>query len=216
MENQEKNILIYANIAIKIFAFSSVIFCLTWAKIQLINEQNFFSRIHNVEINIPKTPPRINQDSIDFAMTLFGIKTPPNILGPDFDDTIEDRGITSKGTLSETAWVKIGSAAFSDWSILGSTLAHEIEVHGRQNFFMIWVLDSLGFDGTGHAEREAYSYELYSADRFGLGYEDLSMIEDTMHYYYPENTPFTEKIIIASEIKRWIKKNLFKKQDPDI
>jgi hypothetical protein len=81
--------------------------------------------------------------------------------------------------------VFVGPTAFSSWGMLGSTLAHEVEVHCRQNFPLIVLKDQLGLDGTVEAEREAYEYEIQNAGRFGLDHRDQNLIAATVEYYYP-------------------------------
>ena len=81
--------------------------------------------------------------------------------------------------------VTVGPAAFESWGLLGSTLAHELEVHCQQNFTYIRLLDLLGLDGTLKAEREAYQHELSNAGRFHLGEVERENIKATMDFYYP-------------------------------
>ena len=64
--------------------------------------------------------------------------------------------------------------------MLGSTLAHEAEVHGRQNRIAIAVKESLGLDAVVAAEREAYEYELANARRFGLTKDEKARIAATL------------------------------------
>lgn len=136
----------------------------------------------------PTSRPVYSNESINIAMAMYGIDIPSNAEQPVFDPKLSDRGLTIKRAWHRNAEVKIGSAAFSSWSLLGSTLAHELEIHCRQNFFMISLLDRLGFDGTSVAERQAYKHELIMANRFGLSKADRTFIADTVHYYYPLNT----------------------------
>ena len=98
------------------------------------------------------------------------------------------------------------------WSILGSTLGHEIEIHGNQSFLKITLADSSNtlrlnakrvvgqwipawkpsaresFEamGTWHAEREAYMYEVLSARRFGLTPYEQQAIKRVMKEYFPD------------------------------
>jgi len=129
--------------------------------------------------------PEINQRSIDIAMKLYAIRLPENVKGPFLSPSLEDRGLTVRKGVLSAAYVYVGPEAFTSWSLLGSTLAHEIEIHCRQNFLAIHFQNLSGFDGTGQAEREAYSYELLNADRFGLGQYDRDLIKSTMAYFYP-------------------------------
>jgi hypothetical protein len=134
----------------------------------------------------PSGTPLINQASIDLAAKVFGIQIPKGVRGPYFDQKLEDRGLTLRRGLASDPVVLIGREAFSSWGMLGSTLAHEIEIHCRQNFLAIHLQNLAGFDGTGVAEREAYRYELLNAERFGLAQYDRELIRSTMSYFYPE------------------------------
>lgn len=130
--------------------------------------------------------PAVNQSSIEIATKAFGIQMPKAIRGPYFDQKLEDRGLTLRNGLASDPVVLIGREAFTSWAMLGSTLAHEIEIHCRQNFLAIHLQNLAGFDGTGTAEREAYRYELANAERFGLASYDRELIRSTMAYFYPE------------------------------
>jgi hypothetical protein len=95
--------------------------------------------------------------------------------------------------------------AFTSWGILGSTLAHEIEIHGNQSFLKIEFLNFLysyiqnnskfvssifpSFDimtyenmglGSYLAEKEAYSYEINSDKRFNLKIKEVLAIKNTL------------------------------------
>ena len=164
-----------------------------------------------VEVIVPQEQPPQDQESIDTAMVLFSIKTPPTVDGPTFDYSLGDRGLTTGGLVLPQKRVTVGPAAFTSWSVLGSTLAHEIEVHVPQSFFMVvaedhitrWQIESRRIigrafprfapsakelfenDGTWKAERDAYMHEIKNAKRFGLSQEELASIWRVMDYFYP-------------------------------
>lgn len=146
--------------------------------------------------------PSPTQSSIDRAIAFYQIKVPSNVKGPGVDMTLTDRGLTTRrGALSKIN-VTIGPDAFSSWAMLASTISHEVEVHCRQNFFAIHLMDMAGMDGTGQAEREAYAHELNSAARFGLSPYDQDLIRSTSDYYYPEKrNQFASQIV---PLKMWI------------
>ncbi|RYZ81305.1 MAG: hypothetical protein EOP04_24245 [Proteobacteria bacterium] len=98
---------------------------------------------------------------------------------------LEDRGLTTLNGYGKKLEVTIGPAAFTSWAVLGSTLAHEVEIHCNQNFSLIRMKDMLGLEGTNGAEREAYMHELSNSDRFKLKEADQASIRETMEYYYP-------------------------------
>ncbi len=129
--------------------------------------------------------PVPGQEAIDLAMTHFKISRPSDANQPLFDPELKDRGLTVKSSWFGKTQVYIGPSAFANWAMLGSTLAHEVEVHCLQNFPMIFIKDRLGLDGTSDAEREAYRYEIANASRFGLSGRDTGLIAATVDYYYP-------------------------------
>ena len=79
-----------------------------------------------------------------------------------------------------------GPVAFESWALLGSTLAHEIEIHCEQSFLLIRLMDTVGFSGTLSAEREAYMHEISNRERFNLSEYEIANIRNTMNYFYPD------------------------------
>lgn len=161
-----------------------------------------------VAVVAPEGRPPVTQESIDLAMALYGIQTPHSSEAPKLDMQLLDRGLTTRATFLERAIVTIGPAAFSSWGLLGSTLAHELEVHCEQNFLAIFFMDLVGLDGTGAAERQAYVHELRNAARFGLEVEDADLIADTMEYYYPETATGLAPKIMPSAVRNWLARNV--------
>ena len=124
-------------------------------------------------------------ENIDLAMSIFAIDRPKKLLGPKLNLNISDRGLTFGSSLNESKEVEIGPPAFTSWSILGSTLGHEIEVHCKQSFGLIWMSELFHLQGTVIAERQAYEYEENNAMRFGLSGFEKSQIKATKEYHYP-------------------------------
>ena len=143
------------------------------------------SHLQALPPTIPDKKPTLTQESIDIAMKMFNIYLPANVEWPKLDLTLEDRGVTIMDGLGMKREVLVGPGAFSSWSVLGSTLAHEIEIHGTQSFLWIRVLNLVGLEGTVMAEREAYMHEIRCARRFGLERLEVQSIEETMNFYYP-------------------------------
>lgn len=139
---------------------------------------------HSVNAEI-LTPININQKSILLAMNAYSIKAPKECMNPSLNLDLEDRGITVKQPWKDDYTVEIGPLAFENWSVLGSTLAHEIEVHCNQNFVLINLLNIVGLDGTGFAERSAYNYEIVNQDRFGTSSQDILSLNSIREHYYP-------------------------------
>jgi len=176
----------------------SVFFAVFYAHDQIMREKSVKKNWSSVPVQAPSEQPAYSQKSIDLAMQLFAIEVPSSAKPPIFDPNLRDRGITARRGWSGKAEVRIGPAAFSSWGLLGSTLAHEIEIHCGQSFFMISMLDAIGLDGTSLAEREAYLHELQHAPRFNLTEIDQRLIAETLDYYYPEpSNPFASMTLAA-------------------
>lgn len=168
---------------------------------------------NKAQLKVPKTPPRMTQDSIDFALKLYNIKIPRHVKHPTLDLSMPDRGLTVMEGLGRKLEVKVGVGAFGSWALLGSTLAHEIEVHCHQNFSWIKFRDLVGLEGTKWAEREAYTHEIDNAKRFGLDAFDVENIEQTMEFYYSEDKPSQEgekslANMITHSVQSWLAKHL--------
>lgn len=156
----------------------------------------FMAELRKTQVQVPDTLPEISQASIDLALEMYQIKIPEQTQHPELDPNLADRGITIKRAGHDFFEVFVGPAAFTSWGLLGSTLAHELEIHANQSFLAIFILEKLGFSATAEAERMAYDYELMLADYFGLSAYDRISIAETRDYYYP--TPVSSTEFIAS------------------
>ncbi|MCX6129535.1 MAG: hypothetical protein NTX25_10790 [Proteobacteria bacterium] len=155
------------------------------AKHRIDQHEQFAKELQSVYVVPPTSKPAVTQESIDIAIELFEIKIPRTASRPHLDMSLEDRGLTTLNGWGSKLEVTIGPAAFSSWALLGSTLAHELEIHCNQNFALIRMKDVMGLEGTQEAEREAYLHELANSERFHLKTADQMNIKATMDYYYP-------------------------------
>lgn len=156
----------------------------------------------NISNEFSLTP---SNDTIKFASMLYGVKKPRNVLDPVVNMEIADRGLTYGSGFANEKFVEIGPPAFISWSVLASTLGHEIEIHCNQSFTMIWLSELFHFHGTVHAEREAYEYEEDNHSRFGLTKQELSQINHTKEYFYPVETKSSKPV---NAIDQFLKKYL--------
>ncbi len=178
---------------------------IVYANIKIANENEFKDSASSIDIEMDfEWVPELDQNSVDLALAVFSIRVPPNASDPMLNKDISDRGITFKRSIDELFQVEIGPAAFGSWSLLGSTLAHEVEVHCNQDFLAIYFLDVLGFEGTALAERSAYAYELEHAKYFRLSAMERLSILETKEDFYPlaqnnsfdgRTTKYTTKLI---------------------
>jgi len=164
---------------------STIIFFASHSHQENKARESYLKEVDQVAVVPPTTRPKPSQAAVDLAIAMYGIQIPRSAMHPKFDSELADRGLTTRGAFMEKSEVTIGAAAFTSWALLGSTLAHELEIHCNQNFFLIYAFDLMGLDGTGEAERIAYAHELNHAKRFGLNKYDTNLIADTVAYYYP-------------------------------
>jgi hypothetical protein len=174
-------------------------------------QRSFEAAMRDVPVKFSLPRPEPTQESVELAVAAFGIDRGGTVAFPLYDASLADRGLTAGGTLDVRRSVWVGSAAFVSWGVLGSTLGHEIEIHGQQSFVSILALDGVADVrrglaalvsleradasmvrknseaswGTWRAERTAYLYEIRSAKRFGLTSEEVASIHQVMDYYYP-------------------------------
>lgn len=99
-----------------------------------------------------------------------------------------DPSLDAHGSTSRNGVVRIGPGAF-DYSPgwLGSTLAHEIEVHFRlQAQRGRWWTDPQGF---ALQEVQAYDYDLSNAARFSLSTSEIRVLKETRAFYFNQLNP---------------------------
>ena len=177
-----------------------------------VKYNRFLKRTASVSVVPPSGVPPENQESIDAAVEMYSIQVPLWVKGPILDVTSEDRGHMYGGISQGRRLVTIGLPAFSSWGLLGSTIAHEAEIHANQSFIALAAKITMGKlsfglrakaafvfpalkptnletmsldDGYVAAEREAYSHELKSAKRFSLTPHEVRGIEYTLSTLSP-------------------------------
>jgi hypothetical protein len=200
----------YCPLAFFLFLTTLSLFLLLWAKREMNEADAMTAAANRISVTISAGIPILSQNSVDVAMAIYGIEVGPNIDAPALDLNLEDRGLTSRGALSARSMITVGPAAFSTWALLGSTLAHEIEIHGRQNFLAISMLDLLRLDGTAMAERQAYRHEINSSARFGLDTSDKLMIAETMEFFYPEKRRSVAQHHFSARVQKWFSRNILR------
>ncbi len=205
----ENSMKLSALVSIFVLASMSIGFLwgLSWSVSETQAKQNFRRSMAMVQVLPPSEVPEMSQASVELALELYGIEVPDNTNDPILDMSLEDRGSTMRSLGGDYALVKVGPAAFESWSILASTLAHEIEVHCRQSFPLIYALDVLGLEGTVIAERQAYQYELENAKRFGLNNSEALLIKNTLDFYYSHSkTTQVSRMEFRPGIQAWFHK----------
>ncbi len=133
----------------------------------------------------PGSLPPMSEESIRLAMEYFQIELPANTAMPTLDIKLKSRGLTSRSLLNTLNKVSIGPEAFMSWGLLASTIAHEVDIHCKQNLLWITLQEMVGINGSVKAEIEAYNYELSNSKKFGLRAFEVHNIRRSRDYYYP-------------------------------
>jgi hypothetical protein len=186
-----------------LFVFS-MLYCLILGFIEQKKERSDLDKMAQIPVRYSSLPnPHCSQDNLELAIALFSIKLPNKLKSIDYLSSLPFRGITLGNAFKNNKIIFIGSSAFNSWGILGSTLAHEAEIHGNQSFIKIELLNfaaylivslannNLFFSdkfnvtiplsyGTYTAELEAYNYELISKKRFHLSLDEVAAIKKTI------------------------------------
>lgn len=150
------------------------------------SEDRSFEKLQPISrsMDIPETVPYPSNESIKGAIEIFNIKV-PSYTSYEYSN---DNDPTTRGTANydgRNCYVHINNIAFEDWQILGSTLAHEIEIHCRQSPTVVALTRMLLLDAESIYERSAYQYELDNRERFGLSDDQAGGIKAAMNYFYP-------------------------------
>ena len=124
-------------------------------------------------------PPKAGSEAIFKSLNAFRITLPPHVLLT-YDPALAERGRTRWQVMEKDIRVTIGPSAFPSWSLLGSTLGHELEVHCQQNLTLIGMMASLGAPSIAAAETDAYRYELAQAPRFGLSPAEQDLVRRSL------------------------------------
>ncbi|WP_397600482.1 hypothetical protein [Silvanigrella sp.] len=195
----------FTNLWIPLLFITSLFYCLFLSFQERKKYALLQKNMADISVIYPKEVPTNSNDNIDLAMALFSIDIDENIENPIYNDELPYRGLTLGNAFSKNKQVLIGKMAFESWGILGSTLAHEIEIHGKQSFLEIEILNylytlkrvpeklfvnfyhntsKLNYDNLGYgsymAEKEAYNHELDSKKRFNLNNNEIYAIRYTL------------------------------------
>ncbi|APJ02907.1 hypothetical protein [Silvanigrella aquatica] len=196
------NILI---VSIPIAFIISLFYCLFMHSQEIKIYRNSQNKMKQIPVIFPNRQPDGQQKGIDIAMALFSIESSENVAYPVYRENLPFRGLTSGNPFLNEKEVFIGEMAYSSWGILGSTLAHEIEIHGNQSFLKIEFLNytynlfyytqnliksifpviqfedykDLGF-GAYQAEKEAYIFEINCEKRFNLNTKEIIAIKNIL------------------------------------
>ena len=173
------------------------------AKSELRKEREYKKMLEQTPVELIGGTPEFSAESIQVAMTAFDIRLARPGSIPRIDSNFSERGLTiHRGGISAPK-VFLGRSAFESWGTLGSTIAHEVEVHCIQSPLKILFLDFIGLEGTAAAERVAYNHELSGAVRFGLSDFEKSSILSTMNFYYPEKQPLGITSVVSFARDVW-------------
>jgi hypothetical protein len=186
------------NLSALLFVLITIV--LGWFRFKEVSQyQQLLRDMQAVHVAVHLSPPVCGEQAIQAAISIFSIDTSGTDIG--FDPTIWDRGIISMSG-DGRMHVDIGPSACSSWASLGSTIAHETEVHAKQvwavgialnvvsrtvnGFRGVRIADHEESVGSTRFEREAYLFEIESRDRFGLSDDEVDAIFSIVNFYYPE------------------------------
>jgi hypothetical protein len=137
------------------------------------------SEVEEPNLNIQELmnrPPEISNQSIQVALFVYDIKIPSIC---NYPILIKDSvpGIRATTTIHgfKVRDVLVYPAAFDSWNLLGSTLAHELEVHCKQSVIehSIFALFRGEEYSIARFEVEAYQHEIDNAERFKSSLEHI-------------------------------------------
>ncbi|WP_186645489.1 hypothetical protein [Fluviispira vulneris] len=213
------NTIIKTNIFYSIFRIAPILlfisimfYCLLLNYREKRQYENIQENLIEIPVLYPSSPPEKSNRCIQLAMALFSIDKNKNSKQPVYDPNLNVRGLTSGMIFSPKKNIYIGDEAFENWGLLGSTLAHEVEIHGNQSFVKIEfinflyhyfyeieynLLNKLLYNndfryqnkkiGTIKAEKEAYKYELKSKKRFSLNAQNEKSLQYILEKKLYEN-----------------------------
>jgi len=167
----------------------------------------FQRKMQNIPVFYAQTALNPSNQNINLAMSLFSIEQDDGVSHPLYASHLEARGVIIGDLFFSKKKVYIGNDAFQSWGVLGSTLAHEIEVHGYQSFCKIELqnqiykivnilrsyLEEIPLEmpyfkyGSYLAEREAYLFEIEFQKRFGLTNKETKGILFTLEHDLPRD-----------------------------
>lgn len=209
MNNRKKpkeNISLFHTLTPLLF-LTTLFYCCILSYAEQRRYQVLEKKMTQIRVALPALKPEMSQESVDLAMAIFSIQKNAHTSAPILAKDLELRGLTVGESFSATRQVYIGKMAFESWGLLGSTLAHEIEIHSNQSFTKIEFinyLDNLKFYskylfakdfaneknnfvtkisyGSYRAEKEAYEYEINSKTRFNLTNSEVYGIKYTLEH----------------------------------
>jgi hypothetical protein len=117
----------------------------------------------------------MKQEAIAHAVSAYGIDI------THVKSLLYDRSNSDGDSETDGRTVTIGDAAFTSPGNLGSTIAHESEVHVNRQTMKGRVYE--GPEGNALNEVEAYDYEIAGAARFGLTKEDIAGLRRNRAHY---------------------------------
>jgi hypothetical protein len=129
---------------------------------------------------------RLKQAAIQRAIDTYGIDVSHVPFGVIYSPhgNMRDREGATFLDRDGTVRVEIGDDAFASASRLGSTIAHEVEVHVNRQIAKGIHDPPSDEQGTLIQEVEAYDYELLNKDRFGLSDDELKLLKQRRASYY--------------------------------
>jgi hypothetical protein len=129
---------------------------------------------------------RLKQAAIDHAITAFHIDVRAASTGVHYSPhgSMREREGATYVDRDGTYRVEIGDAAFRSAGWLGSTIAHEVEVHVNRQVAQGGHRTASDEETVSIDEIQAYDYELASQARFGLAADELARVRQRRSAFY--------------------------------
>lgn len=143
------------------------------------------SELSTDEQNARTRAGELKQQAIEFAIKVYQIDV-TKAKKVVYDSSVIGEALTVPGHRGEPPTIRVGNQAFSSAPMLGSTLAHESEIHvGKQERRGRWYNDPIG---KPLQEVEAYDFEIASHERFDLSSKDLADLQARRKHHYDKLT----------------------------
>jgi hypothetical protein len=148
---------------------------------------------------------RLKQSAITHAIVVFDIDVGGVATGVIYSPhgAMRDREGATIVDRDGTVRVQVGDAAFRSAGWLGSTIAHEVEVHVNRQIAKGMCYQPSDRDGTLIQEVEAYDFELVNHQRFGIDAPDLRQLRQRRNFAYRALTWENRQQVDKGRYAKW-------------
>ena len=136
--------------------------------------------------DLARRSARLKQTAIDHAIVTYGINVRAVPMGVHYapHGRMRDREGATILDRDGTVRVQIGDLAFASAGWLGSTIAHEVEVHVNRQIAMGRHAPASDEEGASIEEIEAYDFEIANQARFGVQPDEEKLVHRRRMAFY--------------------------------